>query len=94
LENRDDTGKLWENFCISERLKKQTYDESFSNFYYWRTYDQQEIDLIEETDGRISAYEIKWGDKEAKVPKAFVDNYPDAGFSTVNRTNFFKFLVA
>lgn len=92
IEMRDDVGKLWENFCISERLKKQIYLETFSNFYFWRTYDQQEIDLIEETDGHINAYEFKWGDKDAKVPKAFHDNYQDAGFQTINRVNFFEFL--
>ena len=92
LEIRGDTGKLWENFCISERVKKQKYLETFSNFYFWRTYDQQEIDLVEETDGRVSAYEFKWGDKDAKPPKAFKENYPDAGFQTINRINFLEFL--
>lgn len=92
LEMRDDVGKLWENYCISERVKKQTYLETFSNFYYWRTYDQKEIDLIEETDGLIKAFEFKWGDKDSKIPKAFRENYPDAEFQTINRTSFFEFL--
>ena len=61
-------------------------------FYFWRTYDQQEIDLIEEIDGHVNAYEFKWGDKEAKPPKAFMENYQDAGFQTINRVNFFEFL--
>ena len=59
IDIRDDTGKLWENFCISERIKKQVYSEAFSNFYFWRTYDQQEIDLIETRDQQIDAYEFK-----------------------------------
>jgi hypothetical protein len=92
LELRDDTGRLWENYCISERYKKQTYVESFSNFYFWRTYDQQEIDLIEESDGRIEAFEFKWGIKEAKAPRAFRENYQGASFTTVNRNNFYEFL--
>ncbi len=92
IEIRDDTGKLWENFCVSERLKKQTYLETFSNFYFWRTYDQQEIDLVEETDGKLNAFEFKWGDKDVKAPKAFRENYQDADFQTINRINFFEFL--
>jgi predicted AAA+ superfamily ATPase len=92
LEMRDDVGRLWENFCISERLKRQTYVQTFSNFYFWRTYDQQEIDLIEETDSKLYAFEFKWGEKEASNPKAFRDNYPDASFKTINRGNFYDFL--
>ncbi len=92
FEMRDDVGRLWENFCISERLKKQIYALSFSNFYFWRTYDQQEIDLIEEIDAKLFAYEFKWGDKEVSVPKAFRVNYPGALFQTVNRVNFYEFI--
>lgn len=89
---RDDMGKLWENYCISERIKKQVYLETFSNFYFWRTYDQQEIDLIEITDNNINAFEFKWGEKNAKVPKVFSNNYPEAKFYTINRLSFFDFL--
>ena len=92
LEIRDDAGKLWENYCISERIKRQSYLETFSNFYFWRTYDQQEIDLVELTDERINAFEFKWGDKEAKAPKAFRENYQKAEFLTINRHNFYEFL--
>lgn len=89
---RDDMGRLWENFCISERLKKQVYQETFSNFYYWRTYDKQEIDLIEIKDENIEAFEFKWGDKVVKTPKAFKDAYPEAKFTTINKESFFEFL--
>jgi len=92
LESREDVGKLWENFCIAERLKKQNYMEAFSNHYFWRTYDQQEIDLIEETDGQIHAFEFKWGIKDAKTPRGFIENYQEAEFTTINRNNFFDFL--
>ncbi|NOX48428.1 MAG: ATP-binding protein [Chlorobi bacterium] len=92
IEMRDDTGKLWENLCVSERLKKQVYRESFSKFYFWRTYDQQKIDLIEENDNGLEAFEFKWGNKVVKAPKAFRDNYPEANFKTINRDNFFQFL--
>ena len=92
LEIRDDAGKLWENYCISERIKKQTYLDTFSSFYFWRTYDQQEIDLVEVSDEHIKAFEFKWGVKEAKAPKAFTENYPGSEFQTINRNNFFEYL--
>lgn len=88
LEIREDTGKLWENFCIAERIKIQHYKRTWSNFYFWRTYDQQEIDLIEETQGKLVAFEMKWGNKLARIPKAFAENYPEGKFVTVNRENF------
>lgn len=94
LEIRYDAGKLWENYCISERIKKQTYLDTFSSFYFWRTYDQQEIDLVEVSDEHIKAFEFKWGVKEAKAPKAFTENYPGAEFQTINRNNFFEYLKA
>lgn len=92
-ENRPDIGALWENYCISERLKKQIYENSFSNFYFWRTYDQQEIDLIEEKDGQIHAFEFKWGENYAKIPSGFKNNYPDAGFQCINKENIYEFLT-
>ena len=92
MELRDDVGRLWENYCISERIKKQVYQESFSEFYFWRTYDQQEIDFLEENNGRLFAFEFKWGEKKLSVPKAFEKAYPDAAFEIVNRSNFFDFL--
>jgi len=98
IEVRDDAGKLWENYCISERMKKQSYLDTFSTFHFWRTYDQQEIDLVEVTDERLSAFEFKWGGKPAKTPKvqkapkAFREHYPDAEFLLVDRYNFYEFL--
>ncbi|MCK9451450.1 MAG: ATP-binding protein [Bacteroidales bacterium] len=92
IEQRDDTGMLWENYCVSERIKKQHYQNSFSDFYFWRTYDQQEIDLLEVTDDEISAFEFKWGNKTARIPAAFKKAYPNAKFETINRENFQMFL--
>jgi uncharacterized protein len=92
LEQRDDAGKLWENYCVAERVKKQVYRQTFSDFYFWRTYDQQEIDLIEITDGKITAFEFKWGVKKVRIPKAFQDHYSDADFQVINRENFIDFL--
>ncbi|MBP7496750.1 MAG: ATP-binding protein [Bacteroidales bacterium] len=93
LSLRDDTGKLWENYCISERLKKTHYDEMFVNHYFWRTYDQQEIDLIEEGDGNLSAYEFKWSETKSKAPKSFLDNYERSTYSVINRMNYLDFIT-
>ena len=94
LNLRNDTGALWENFLISERLKKNTYSEHSCNIYFWRTISQQEIDYIEEYDGRFYAYEFKWHpSKNVKIPKSFMDSYPDSAFSTINRSNFESFIV-
>ncbi len=93
LQLRDDQGKLWENFCISERIKKQTYAQNFSSFYFWRTYDQQEIDLIEENGETLEAFEFKLGSKPARVPKGFTRNYPDTPFQTITPENVYEFLM-
>ena len=92
LDSRQDVGQLWENYCISERIKISKYNNKFANYYFWRTYDQQEIDLIEEVDANISAFEFKFGNRKVKTPKAFKDNYPDAVFTTINKDNFFDYL--
>ncbi len=94
LDLRDDVGQLWENFCISERIKLQKYRETFSDFYFWRTYDQQEIDLIEVQDDKLSAFEFKWStEKKAKTPIAFRNTYPNASFDIINRETYFNFLI-
>ena len=90
---RMDMGMLWENFCFVERLKKQHDEAIFCNTYFWRTYDQQEIDLIEERDGSLFAFEFKWNpNKKAKIPKAFATLYPEAMFECVSPANFLAFL--
>jgi len=76
IEMRDDRGALWENFLVSERMKKLHYDESWVNSYFWRTKDQQEIDYIEEKDGVISAFEFKWNvKKQSNITPAFRTAY-------------------
>ncbi len=69
LKMRQDTGQLWENFCISERIKYLHNNRIHTNYYFWRTYDQQEIDLIEERDGNIYTFEFKFGKKKDKDSK-------------------------
>ena len=66
LEIRDDIGKLWENFLVVERLKKQAYNKIYSNNYFWRTWDQKEVDWVEEREGKLFGYEFKWKSKSLK----------------------------
>lgn len=92
LDLRNDVGQLWENFLFIERIKKQNYEAIYSNNYFWRTWDQKEIDLIEERDGQLFAYEFKWGTKIAKVPNDWLSNYPMAYFMTINQENYLDFI--
>lgn len=92
LELRDDTGRLWENFLFMERLKKQSYLNIYSNNYFWRTWDQQEIDLVEEREGKLFGYEFTWGDKSRRPPKEWLKTYPNATFDVINRENYLSFI--
>jgi hypothetical protein len=62
-------------------------------FFFWRTYDGQEIDLIEETEGILSAFEIKWGTKTRKIPGAFSATYPKANFAVIDHNNYMNFIL-
>lgn len=91
---RQDTGELWENFLISERMKLLHYNSKWANTYFWRTHAQQEIDYIEERDGAIFAYEFKWSKtKKAKFPKTFIGAYPKAKLLMVTPANFEEFIM-
>ena len=89
----EERGALWENFIIGERMKRKHNNLSNINLYFWRTYDQQEIDLIEEDGEIITAYEIKSGKKNPKIPKAFANAYPDAAYNIVNRDMFWDYVA-
>ena len=89
---RDDLGQLWENLFIMEKLKLSNNTSRPANFYFWRTYDQKEIDLIEERDGKLRAYEVKWQQKSSKVPEDFLKAYPHSEFISVTREDFQKYL--
>jgi predicted AAA+ superfamily ATPase len=91
LNLRDDVGMLWENYIIIERLKKQSYESMLSNNYFWRTYDKKELDWVEERDGVLYGYEIKWG-KKASAPKDWLQTYPNAQYLSINRDNFLEFI--
>jgi len=94
LELRDDVGKLWENYLVSERFKRNHYKGNYANPWFWRTQAQQEIDYIEERDGHLSAYEFKWNPAaKVKQPKAFLTAYPDSSFAVINNENFMEFLM-
>ncbi len=91
---RDDIGQLWENYMISERIKQQSYEKVLVNRFFWRTYDQQEIDLIEERGGALFGYEMKWNPgKQPKPPAAFSKAYPEARFQVIHRENYWEWLV-
>jgi predicted AAA+ superfamily ATPase len=92
---RNDTGQLWENYLMVERRKSNQFAERSVNAYFWRTYDQKEIDYIEEHAGQLNAYEFKWGDGEIKYAtrKLFEETYPDAKMQVVNRENFEGFVM-
>lgn len=90
---RDDVGMLWENFLFIERVKKQSYHQLFSNNYFWRTYDQKEIDFIEERDGKLFGFEFKWGHKKSTVPKLWLETYANSSFEVITKENFIEFIV-
>lgn len=90
---RFDKGALWENFLISERLKNNSYTKNFVNSYFWRTHDQAEIDYIEEQDGVLNAFEIKWNDRKSRFPNSFLEAYPEHTTSLISRQNFEDFLI-
>lgn len=95
LESRNDVGQLWENFIISERLKKRSYKAIYGASYFWRTYDQQEVDLVEERDGKLYGYECKWSAKKSfrRGPKDWLATYGEAQFEIINRDNYLDFII-
>ncbi|MCX6251765.1 MAG: ATP-binding protein [Bacteroidetes bacterium] len=89
LDTRDDTGALWENFCIAERLKFLNYHHLQVSSYFWRTYSQREIDYIEEAGGKYNAFEFKWQPgKKTSVPHEYAAGYPDSAYKTITPDNF------
>ena len=94
ISSRDDIGKLWENYFISERIKYQSYNRLFINNYFWRNKNRQEIDWVEEKDNHLTAIELKWNpDSKAKIPPMWQKAYPDADFIVVNPQNYLEFIT-
>lgn len=94
LASRNDTGALWENFLIAERMKFLHYSSVISNRYFWRTHAQQEIDYVEEYEGKFSAFEFKWKpNAKIRLPKNFRQSYPGSVFQVITAGNFHSFLT-
>ena len=93
LELRNDVGALWENMLMSERMKYNIYRNLYAKMYFWRTMAQQEIDLIEEKDGRLCSFEFKWNEnRKAKQPISFSKNYEDVPFKVITPSNYIEWL--
>ena len=93
LNSRDDVGKLWENFLIVERMKKLSYEQKMFSQYFWRLSSGAEIDLIEETEGKLYSFEFKYGKKFAKTPSSWTVGYPKATSALINKGNWQEFVV-
>jgi predicted AAA+ superfamily ATPase len=94
IDLRDDIGALWENFCILERVKYLEYNQINPNRYFWRNYQNQEIDYIEEKAGVLNCYEFKFSDrKKVKLPKSFAEAYPKHTFEVANSQNWIDIII-
>ena len=93
LSIRQDGGTLWENYIINERFKKSVNEGSNINFHFWRTYDRQEIDLIETVGDKIFAFEIKKGTKTPSLPKIFAETYPNTEYAVINKDSYLEYIL-
>lgn len=93
IDIRNDNGALWENFLVVERLKNNNYQNRFAQSYFWRTYTGAELDYIEEQNGQLSGFEFKFSKKVNKAPKSWQENYVDASFQCINRSNYWDFIL-
>lgn len=95
LDMRNDVGALWENFFISERIKHNHYTGHYCNIYFWRTKTQQEVDYIEECDGMMTAFEMKWNLKKGNTtfPRAFLEAYNVKGTVVITPDNYLDWLL-
>lgn len=93
LSLRSDVGMLWENYVMVERRKRLEHTGETANLYFWRTYDGQEIDLVEERAGALRGYEIKWSPRKGREPKAWRRAYPDAAFQIIHPENYLPFIL-
>ena len=93
-EVRQDIGSLWENFVVAERMKSNEYYHRWVNRYFWRTKQQQEIDYLEESGGKLHAYEMKWNPRaKASITKTFTEAYPNTEFQVITPENIADFLL-
>lgn len=89
---RQDIGALWENYIISERIKSNLNEGLSREFFFWRTYDGKEIDLIEVNSNSLNTFELKWGNQTPKIPAIFKEAYPNADFKVINKSNYLNFI--
>jgi uncharacterized protein len=94
LHNRNDIGQLWEQYIITERMKYNSYRGYLPQYFFWRTYDGQEIDLLELNNGKLSAIECKWQKGKGKKPLAFEKAYPKADFVILDHKNYLDWITA
>lgn len=92
LKDRDDAGKLWENFLLVERMKSQNYTGAVFSHYFWRLRSGAELDLVEEMDGKLTGFELKYSRKSVKPPASWLAAYPGSGFKTINQDNWQEFV--
>ena len=92
IQRRHDIGSLWENYLVTERLKTQEHFRIWSHNYFWRTYDQKELDWVEEREGKLFGYKFKWKET-SKAPKLWLETYPDASFECINSENYLPFIL-
>jgi predicted AAA+ superfamily ATPase len=92
LALRNDKGALWENFLISERMKKNSYAKQYCNTYFWRTFDQAEVDYIEEYDGALHVFEFKWKSNNKKVPASLLNSYTVNSIAVIDTDNYEGFI--
>ncbi len=93
LNSRSDAGELWENFFVAERTKFIHYKRNYAKQYFWRTRQQQEVDYLEELNGKIIAFEMKWNpNKKTKIPQTFTRAYSEANTHIIHPENFWDFL--
>ena len=91
---RTDVGELWENYLFMERIKRGEYLGTRSNYYFWRTYDQKEIDLVEEREGKLFGYEFKYSPKKLpKAPKDWLGTYSNANYEVITPENYLDFIT-
>ena len=94
LELRNDIGQLWENYLFIERLKKQSYQGWLGHYYFWRTYDQKELDLVEESGGQLAGFEFKWSNrKKPKAPQSWLKTYDNSTYQVISQDNYLEFIA-
>ena len=95
ISQRNDIGQLWENFIFIERLKHRAYQSIYANIYFWRTYNQQEIDLVEDRDGNLHGYEMKWSaSKMPNAPQQWAEAYSNSSYEIITPDTYQKFIMS